>query len=454
MDTIYSEMMSFIDTKEDWMRERRRDFHKFAEAGWHEVRTCSIIADHLIRLGVDKVLMGKECFKADARMGLPDQEELDRVYQRALEQGAVMPYAEKFKDGFTAVIGVIETGRPGPVIGFRQDIDALGVFEDKKPGHKPWEGGYASVNDGEMHACGHDGHATVGMTVAETLMKFKDRLCGTVKIVFQPAEEGVRGARGIAESGILDDVDYMIGIHMYDRNTEEDYSEGVHANEEARKLGKPQIGLCYARNMANAKLDVYFYGKAAHAAHQQKGNNAFLAALTASQAIYAIPRTSLGDSRINIGQIEAGSGRNVVCDRVKMVMELRCFTQPALEYNEAYTRRIIEHAAAMHGCTFEIKNMGATAAVMLDTPEFVDELAAMAREKLGLIVAGPAPGSNSEDYSFMAQRVEEHGGKTCFFHCLTDFPDVFHSTGFDIDETDLLSGAKFFCGAALHLMGL
>jgi aminobenzoyl-glutamate utilization protein A len=453
MEKIYQDICAYIDSRAEWMKERRRDFHKYAEAGWHEVRTCSIIADHLVRLGMDRVLMGSECFKADARMGLPDQDELDRVYQRALDQGAILPYAEKFRDGFTGVIGVIETGRPGPVIAFRQDIDALGVFEDRKPGHKPYAGGYSSVNDGEMHACGHDGHATVGMTVAETLMKFRDELCGTVKIVFQPAEEGVRGARGIAESGILDDVDYVIGIHMYDRNTEEDYEIGVRANEEAAKLGKPQIGLAYARNVANAKLDVWFYGKAAHAMHPESGNNALLAALAASQAIYAIPRTSLGDSRINVGQIEAGSGRNVVCDRVKVVMELRGYTQAALEYNEAYARRIIEHAAAMHGCGYEIRMMGATAAVMLDTPEFVDELAKMAREKLGMIVAGPAPGNNSEDYSFMAMRVAQHGGKSCFFHCLTEFPDVFHGTGFDIDEADLLNGAKFFCGAALHLMG-
>lgn len=454
-DSIYNEMMEYVDSKADWMLKNRRDFHKYAESGWHEVRTCSIIADHLVKLGLDKVLMGKECFKADARMGLPEQEELDYVYNRALEQGAVAEYAPKFKDGFTAVIGIIETGKPGPVIGFRQDIDALGVFEDKGKDHKPAANGYNSVNDGEMHACGHDGHATIGMTVADTLMHFKDKLCGTVKLVFQPAEEGVRGARGIAESGILDDVDYMIGVHMYDRNSEEDYVAGTHVNEEARKLGKPAIGLVYAKNMANAKIDVYFHGQSAHAASPEKGNNAFLAAITAAQAIYAIPRPSVGDSRINIGQIEGGSGRNVVCDRVKMVMELRGFTQEALTYTEAYARRIIENAAAMHGCTSEIKLMGATACVLLDEPQdFIEDLAKMGREKLGLIVAGPAAGSTSEDYSFMAQRVISHGGKSCFFHCLTDFPAPFHTTKFDISEEDLPNGAKFFCGAAFHLMGL
>ena len=135
---LYKSMAAYVDTKADFMRTTRQDFHKHAEAGWHEIRTCSIIADHLIKLGYTKVLMGRECFDADKRMGLPDQAKLDEVYQRALEQGAIQPYAEKFKDGFTCVIAVLETGRPGPVIATRQDIDALGVYECLDPEkHRP-----------------------------------------------------------------------------------------------------------------------------------------------------------------------------------------------------------------------------------------------------------------------------------------------------------------------------
>ncbi len=434
---LYKEMAAYIETRADFMRERRQDFHKHAEAGWHEVRTCSIIAEHVSKLPFTKIMMGKECFKADERMGLPDQEELDYIYERALEQGAVPEFAPYFKDGFTSVIAILETGKPGPVIGIRTDIDALGVVESQDPSHRPAREGFASINPGEMHACGHDGHATINLVVAETICKFKDQLCGTVKLVWQPAEEGVRGARGIAYSGILDDVDYMIAVHMGPRP----------------KGSKADIGFSYALNMANSKLDVYLTGKACHAAAPENGNNAMLAMAAIVQGVYGIPRASVGDARINVGQVTAGSGRNVVCDRVKMVMELRGLTQASLEYLEPYARRIIEHAAAMHGCTAEIKQMGATPCYPIDDKEFTDELNQLAKN-IGFETVDPKPSSNSEDYTYMAQRVMERGGKSCMFRCLSEYPAPGHAVTFDIQEEDLVHGAQFFCAAITHCMGL
>ena len=439
---LYKEMCAYIDTRKDFMRERRQDFHKHAEAGWHEVRTCSIIADHLVKLGYDKapckILMGKECMNDDERMGLPDQEELDFIYQRALDEGAILPYAEKFKDGHTAIVAILETGKPGPTIGLRTDIDALGVIECQDPAvHRPAKEGFASIHEGEMHACGHDGHGTINMVVAETLMKFKDQLCGTVKMVWQPAEEGVRGAKSIAYSGILDDVQYMMAVHMGAR------PKGSNAS----------IGFSYGLNMANAKMDVYITGKACHAAAPESGNNAMLAMAAIVQGVYGIPRASVGDARINVGQVFAGSGRNVVCDRVKMVMELRGLTQASLEYLEPYARRIIEHAAAMHGCTAEIKMMGATPCYPIDDPAFVDEMNQLAKN-LGFETLDPKPGSNSEDYTYMAQRVMERGGKSLMFRCLSDYPAPGHAVTFDIQEEDLPTGSKFFCAMVTHLMGL
>lgn len=435
---LYREMASYIDSKLEFVTATRQDFHKHAESGWHEIRTCSLIADHLIKLGYTKVLMGREALKAEARMGLPDQEELDYVYQRALEQGAVPEYAEKFKDGFTGIVAILETGRPGPVIGFRQDIDALGVFECKDPAvHRPAREGFASINDGEMHACGHDAHATIGMTVADVLMKYKDQLNGTVKLVFQPAEEGVRGAKAIAETGILDDVDYMFGVHMWSRE------EG----------GDDQIGFSYNESMANAKIDVLLHGNAAHATQPELGNNAMLAAGHIILGIYGIPRTSLGDSKINIGMIQGGSGRNVICDRVKLVMELRGHNQAALGYIYPYARKIIEHSAAMHGCTSEIKLMGETYSLFSDVPEFVDEIVAFSKS-MGFRTTGPKKGDASDDYSTMCKRVQEHGGKSMSFTVSTEVPAPFHSTKFDLQEKDILTGVKFECAACLHLMGL
>ena len=432
---LYSEMASFIDTKAAEMKLLRRDFHKYAEAGWHEIRTCSIIADRLIKMGYTRVLMGKECFAAESRMGLPPQEELDAVYRRAMEEGAILPYAEKFKDGYTGVIAILETGRPGPVIGIRCDIDALGVLECQESDHRPAREGYSSVHPGEMHACGHDAHAAIGLVNAEALIRFKDRLCGTVKMLFQPAEEGVRGARAMVDSGILDDVQYMLANHMTPRPAGSD----------------AQIKFCYATCMANAKWDVYIHGKACHAASPENGNNAMLAMASIVQAVYGLPRASVGDARINVGVVQAGTGRNVVCDEVKMMMELRGLTQASLEYMVPYAKRIIEHTAAMHGCTAEIVEMGSTPCVPVDVKDFVDECNACIKD-LGFTTIDPALSNTSEDYAYMAKRVQENGGRSLMFRTLSNYPAPGHSVRFDLQEEDLPTASKVFAALVLDIM--
>lgn len=166
-----------------------------------------------------------------------------------------------------------------------------------------------------------------------------------------------------------------------------------------------------------------------------------------------IPRTSLGDSKINIGMIQGGSGRNVICDRVKLVMELRGHNQAALGYIYPYARKSIEHSAAMHGCTSEIKLMGETYSLLSDVPEFVDEIVAFSKS-MGFRTTGPKKGDASDDDSTMCKRVQEHGGKSMSFTVSTDVPAPFHSTKFDLQEKDILNGVKFECAACLHLMGL
>lgn len=432
---LYASMAAYIDTKAEEMKVLRRDFHKYAEAGWHEIRTCSILADRLVKAGYTNLLMGEECFAPESRMGLPPKEELDAVYERALSEGAVMPYAEKFRNGFTGIIAILETGRPGPVIGIRCDIDALGVLECQDDSHRPAREGFSSIHPGEMHACGHDAHAVIGLVNAETLMKFRDQLCGTVKMLFQPAEEGVRGAKAMVDSGILDDVDFMIANHMTPRPKDSDAS----------------VKFCYATCMANAKWDVYLHGKACHAAAPENGNNAMLAMAAIVQAIYGIPRASVGDARINVGVVQAGTGRNVVCDEVKMMMELRGLTQASLEYMVPYAKRIIENAASMHGCTAEIVEMGATPCVPVDVPEYVDECNQLVRE-LGFRTIDPASSNTSEDYAYMAKAVQDHGGKSLMFRTLSDYPAAGHSVRFDLQEEDLPTACKVFTALVLMQM--
>ncbi len=104
------------------------------------------------------------------------------------------------------MVGILENGS-GPVVGLRFDIDAVDINECQDPGHRPVREGFVSINDDAAHACGHDGHAAVGLGVAEVLMAVRDEIEGTVKLVFQPAEEGVRGAKAMVSAGVVDDVD-------------------------------------------------------------------------------------------------------------------------------------------------------------------------------------------------------------------------------------------------------
>ncbi len=415
----------------------RRDFHKYAETGWFEIRTASKVARYLTELGYE-VLVGREVCQEEARMGVPDQDELDRQYERAMEQGADPEFAPLLKDGFTGVIGILHCGE-GPVVAMRFDMDALGVIEDTQQTHRPAKEGFASVNYGFMHACGHDGHTTVGLGTAKVLMDMKKFLHGTVKLIFQPAEEGVRGAKSIVEHGHLDDVDVFLGSHV----------TGVQEAEGDYDLIPGAGG-----SLATTKLDVTYHGKAAHAGGSpEEGNNVMLSIATAILNLYAIPRHSQGETRINVGRIEAGSGRNVIADEGRMEIEVRGSTTQVNHYVETYARQILEAAASMHKTTCEIKVMGGAYSLESDK-ELMERIRNVCEQKMGLkvnpILRMKAGGS--EDISYMMKRVQDHGGQASFMRLMAKTAGPGHSRQFDFDETMMVNGVKAFCGMAYDIM--
>ena len=435
---IYKEICEQADALQPELVCLRRSLHAYPETGWYEVRTSSIIAERLTRLGYT-VLLGPAVCRADARMGLPDAADLAAHYEDACLHGAVQPYAEAARDGFTGVIGILDCG-PGPVIGMRFDIDALGVYEEDREAHAPAHEGFRSMRPGVMHACGHDGHTAIGLGVAEVISNMKESLHGKIKLIFQPAEEGVRGARSIVENGHLNDVDFMLGSHIWDRETSSD-ADGT------------QVGCTAGATLATSKLDICFTGKACHAGAPDQGDNAMLAAATAILNLHAIPRCDGGSTRVNVGTIQGGTGRNVICDRVKMEVEVRGATSELNRYMEDYCRRIAESAAAMHGCGCEIRLVGACPS-FTNEPDMIELCRRVCEEKLGLVVQKPTPKIGvSEDYAYMAEAVTSHGGKSLFFYTLTDAFGPRHSTNFDFREEILSTGVKVFCGLACELMG-
>lgn len=434
---MYEKIVTLVDEVTADLVTTRRDFHKYAESGWFEMRTSSIIARKLTDMGMDEVLVGDQVCKKDARMGVPSEEALEKSYKRALEQGGDPEFLPYTKGGMTGVIGVIHCGE-GPTVALRFDIDALGVIEAEDEEHRPAAEGFASVNYGMMHACGHDAHASIGLGVAKTLLAIRDQLHGTIKLIFQPAEEGVRGAKSIVDNGHLDGVDFCIGSHV----------AGLRSDDETAAVTPGSYG-----SLATTKYDVYFHGVSAHAGGApEKGKNVMLAVATAIMNLYAIPRHSGGITRINVGTVTAGSGRNVIADVAKMEIELRGETTELNDYVVEYAKNVIDGAAKMHGCTAELVMMGAAQSMTSDK-EMVDRVRAAA-EKVGLKVStnDGDPSGGSEDYSYMMTRVQEQGGVATFMMVHSKQAAPGHNRRFDIDEVAIPNAVKTFCATVYDIM--
>ena len=410
----------------------RRDFHRYAETGWCELRTASLIARRLTDLGLD-VRVGRDVIDEASRMGVPAPADLAAALVRARAQGADAEFLEVVRDGFTGVVATLGRG-DGPTIGLRFDIDALDLVESHSSGHRPWIDGFASVNDGAAHACGHDGHAAIGLGLARVLTGLQDSLRGTVKLIFQPAEEGVRGAKAMVMAGVVDDVDLMLGLHLYS--------------------GWPvgQVAPGKGGFLATTKLDALLTGEAAHAgANPQGGQNAMLAAATAVLNLHAIPRHRDGVTRINVGRLVAGQGRNVIAPSAELVLETRGATKALNGYMVASVTRVLEAAAAMYGCSLEIRHMGGAQSATSD-PLLAGRVGEIVGRLPDLGLRPRDSGGGSEDYTYMMRRVQERGGLATSIGFGADIGGFGHHTAeFDFDEAALPLAVRLLADTVVDL---
>ena len=162
------QLYDFINQLAPKMTEWRRDFHLHAESGWLEFRTASKVAEILDDLGY-QLALGRDVIDADSRMGLPDEETLAQAFQRARAQGAPERWLPAFEGGFAGVVATLDSGRPGPTLAFRVDMDALDLNEQHDDSHRPHRDRFASCNEGMMHACGHVGHTAFFFVLAHVL---------------------------------------------------------------------------------------------------------------------------------------------------------------------------------------------------------------------------------------------------------------------------------------------
>ncbi|EJS87580.1 hypothetical protein AAUPMB_13406, partial [Pasteurella multocida subsp. multocida str. Anand1_buffalo] len=155
----------------------RREFHRFPEIGWSEFWTTSRIADYLEEMGFD-ILLGDKIINPEFVRGR-QQAVVEAGLAKAIAYGAKAKWLDQMK-GYTGCVAVLDTGKPGKTVALRFDIDCVNVSETTHPEHIPNQYGFASLNDGFMHACGHDAHITIGLGTAKWLAENKDKLRGKI----------------------------------------------------------------------------------------------------------------------------------------------------------------------------------------------------------------------------------------------------------------------------------
>ncbi len=412
----------------------RRDLHSYPESAWTEYRTTVKIIEKLTEMGV-KVTYGRSIHSEKDMYGVPSEEYLKSCEKRAVEECGREDIISAMSGGFTGCVAEIDFEKPGPTVAFRVDIDCNDVAESTDADHRPVKEGFFSKHTNLMHACGHDGHAAIGLGAVKLMLAYKDRLCGKVMVIFQPAEEGLRGAKSITESGVLDNVDYIIGAHL-----------GLKLN----KTGAIAIGT--HGFLASTKFDVYYKGKASHAGvNPEQGRNAIAAAATAVLNLLAIPRHSAGSSRINIGTLKAGTGRNVIPEDAVMTVETRGATTSINEYMLDKAQIVCKAAADMYECEYKSVFMGGAGNGVCDA-ELVENIKGSIRD-LDFIteIIDDMDFGGGEDFTTMMERVQSKGGKATEMIIGSPINGPHHNGRFDIDEKAISIGAQVFAKIALGL---
>ena len=411
----------------------RRDLHAHPESGLCEYRTASLVIRTLCSLGWH-VCFGREVADSDYFYKLPEEAYRKACAERAIRDGADPDLVAQMKDGMTGVVAEIKTGIPGNTVAFRFDMDCNAIEESQEEEHRPAREGFASCYPKLMHACGHDGHTAIGLTLARLLAENRDSLCGTIRLIFQPAEEGVRGALPMVKMGLADDVDYFFGGHI-----------GITAKE------KHSFSASVGDFFAVKKYEAVFTGRSSHAGlSPHEGKNALLAAAQATLALHALPRHGDGTSRINVGIFNGGTSINVVPDRAMIGFETRGETTDINRYLSLEAERILKGAAEMYGVSVEYHLIGEALSYDPD-PVLAEEVAKIASqcghyEKINL----RKPMHASEDCTFFLNRVKEQGKKAAYLLFGTELADLHHSSHFDFDEEVLWESVALLAELAVR----
>ena len=389
----------------------RRDFHQHPELGNSEFRTAKIIADHLRSLGIEV----------------------------------------KENIGKTGVVGILKGAKPGPCIGLRADMDALPVVERVNlPFASKAQSTYNGQSVGVMHACGHDAHVAILMSVAEILAGMKNELTGTIKFIFQPAEEGPPegeegGAPLMIKDGVLENpkVDVMFGLH-------------INSQTEAGKIKYRVGGIMAASDWFKIKVK----GKQTHGSQPWAGIDPVVVSAQIINGLQTIVsrQTELtkNPAVISVSVINGGVRSNIIPEEVNMLGTIRTL--------DTGMQRII-HEKIILTASKIAESAGATAETVIDKKTLVtyNEPALTKKMIPSFVKAAGADNvveteaiTGAEDFSFFAEKVPSlfffiggmekgKGAKKAFPH---------HTPDFYIDESGMKTGIKAFCHLVLDYMNI
>ncbi|MDA1474987.1 amidohydrolase [Bacillus changyiensis] len=394
--------------------ELRRDFHRHPEVGFTEFRTASKIVGILQSLGY-QVLYGDDAMEADVRFGVPSEQVLKDTYENAVNDLDEQAGLSRMKGGITAIVGILQGHVEGPTVAYRFDIDALPVPESDEIDHAPAQLHFRSHHQGVMHACGHDGHTAIGLAFAENMAD--KNFAGTLKLIFQPAEEGGRGAYAMVKKEVVDDVDRLFCFHL------------------GMGLPSGEISAGVVDFLASTKLKAFFKGIPSHAGcAPEQGRHALVGAATALLNIQALPRYSTAATRINVGTLHGGNSVNIIPAYAEMELETRSTSLEVNEELEQRVRKIIEHSAMMHDLEYGIEVIGKTTIAHCDSDMMTlveEEAESMADIKHVRKYHSFGAG---EDATFFMNRVQKMGGQATYMVIGSSLKAPHHHEKFDLDE--------------------
>ena len=292
---------------------------------------------------------------------------------------------QKFDD-YTGCIATIKGGRPGNrTVLLRADIDALPIQENSGVEFK-------SIHPGVMHACGHDCHAAMLLGAARLLWESREELAGTVKLLFQAAEEVFVGSHYYVDNGYLDDVDAAMGLHVWP----------TASSGRLVVMDGPLMASC-----DNYKITVH--GVSAHGSAPNQGKDAIVAAsaiITNLQTIVSRVNDPLNSLVVTVGTVRAGTQFNIITDTAVLEGTVRAHTVEARGMVEQAMHQIVDYTAMAHGCTAEIEYKYLEPPVC-NSDLKLNEIARNAAVKLyGREVLATTPkASGSEDFSYIMEKI-------------------------------------------------